>query len=55
MVTKAVFPESELGVYKQNNKQRLIVENEKVGSIARRKFNNILFGDVHPYGYLQLG
>lgn len=51
MVTKAVFPESELGVYKQNNKQRLIVENEKVGSIARRKFNNILFGDVHPYGY----
>lgn len=51
MVTEAIFPESELGVYKQNNKQRLIVENEKVGSVARRKFNEILFGNKHPYGY----
>jgi len=51
MITDAVFPESELGVYKQNNKQRLIVENEKVGSLARRKFNEILFGNKHPYGF----
>ncbi|HRH67350.1 MAG TPA: insulinase family protein, partial [Bacteroidia bacterium] len=48
MVTEAIFPESELGVYKQNNKQRLIVENEKVGSVARRKFNEILFGNKQP-------
>jgi predicted Zn-dependent peptidase len=51
IVTDAVFPESELGVYKQNNKQRLIVENEKVNSIARRKFGEIIFGNKHPYGF----
>ena len=28
-----------------------MVENEKVGSVARRKFNEILFGNEHPYGY----
>lgn len=46
-----VFPEKELGVYKQNNKQRLIVDNEKVNSIARRKFGEIIFGGQHPYGF----
>jgi predicted Zn-dependent peptidase len=40
-----------LSVYQQNNKQRLTVENEKVGSIARRKFSEIIFGPAHPYGY----
>lgn len=48
------FPEKELGVFKQNNIQRLIVDNEKVGSIARRKFGEIIFGKNHPYGlYIQ--
>lgn len=51
IISEAIYPEQELNVYKQNNKQRLIVENEKVGSVARRKFNEILFGGKHPYGY----
>jgi zinc protease len=51
IITEPVFPESELGVYKKNNKQRLMVENEKVASIARRTFGEILFGNEHPYGY----
>ena len=46
-----VFPEKELAIFKQNNKQRLIVDNEKVGSIARRKFGELIFGSDHPYGY----
>ena len=46
-----VFPVKELDVFIQNNKQRLIVDNEKVNSVARRKFNEIIFGEKHPYGY----
>lgn len=52
MINNPVFPERELDVYIQNNKQRLIVDNEKVGSFARRKFNEIIFGEKHNYGYL---
>jgi zinc protease len=46
-----VFPSKELDIYKRNNKQRLIVENEKVSSLSRRKFNEVIFGNSHPYGY----
>ena len=46
-----VFPTQELETYKRNSRQRLTVDNEKVGSIARRKFNEIIFGSKHPYGY----
>ena len=46
-----IFPASELETYIRNNKQRLIVENEKVSSLARRKFNEVIFGEKHPYGY----
>lgn len=45
------FPEKELGIYRQNNKQRMIVDNEKVNSMARKKFGEIIFGANHPYGY----
>jgi len=51
IITDAEFPEKELGVYKQNNKQRLAVENEKVASLGRRKFAEIIFGPNHGYGY----
>ena len=52
IITDAAFPEKELGVYKQVNKQRLTVENEKVQSIARRKFAELIFGQNHSYGYM---
>ena len=51
IITDAAYPEKELSVYQQNNKQRLTVENEKVGSIARRKFSELIFGPQHPYGH----
>ena len=51
IIMDAAFPEKELSVYSQNNKQRLTVENEKVGSVARRKFSEIIFGPEHSYGY----
>jgi len=46
-----VFPERELKIMVQNSKQRLTVENEKVSSLARRKFNETIFGKDHPYGH----
>ena len=47
-----VFPSLELDTFIRNNKQNLTVENEKVSSLARRKFNEVIFGEKHPYGYL---
>lgn len=48
----AIFPEQELNTYKQNSRQQLIVNNEKVGYVARKKFNEMIFGAPHPYGYV---
>ncbi len=47
-----IFPLTELETYIRNSKQRLNVDNEKVSSLARRKFNEVIFGEKHPYGYL---
>ncbi|MFM7216378.1 MAG: M16 family metallopeptidase [Bacteroidota bacterium] len=52
VLTEAAFPDSEVELYRRNQIQRLVVENEKVNSIARRKFNQLLFGEHHPYGHL---
>ncbi len=52
IISDAVFPESELATFIQNNNQRIVVENEKVNSIARRKFSELLFGSKHPYGHV---
>jgi len=51
MIHNAIFPQNELDLYIRNNRQRLTIENEKVNSIARRKFNQLIFGSKHPYGY----
>lgn len=51
IITDAVFPEKELSTFRQNNRQRLTVDNEKVKTISRKKFNEVLFGAHHPYGY----
>ena len=51
VLTEAIYPSSEVQVYVAKQQQRLVVENERVNSIARRKFNQLLFGNNHPYGY----
>ncbi|PLX03114.1 MAG: hypothetical protein C0594_11000, partial [Marinilabiliales bacterium] len=45
-----VFPEKELSTYIMKKKQILAVEFEKVKVLARKKFDNVLFGHNHPYG-----
>ncbi|MFH1320538.1 MAG: pitrilysin family protein [Bacteroidota bacterium] len=51
MLKNSIFPKREFKTLVQNKKQRFIVNNEKVGFIAQNKFNEILFGNNHPYGY----
>lgn len=50
LLTDAVFPEEELALYKQNNKQRLEVNLKKNDFVANRLIDEYLFGFGHPYG-----
>lgn len=44
------FPEKEIETYRIKGKQSLIVELEKVTTLARQDFFKSLFGNTHPYG-----
>lgn len=50
LVTEAVFPEDELKLYKQNNKQRLQVSLKKPDFVAGRLIDEYVYGFNHPYG-----
>ncbi len=52
ILKNATFPAHEFEVYKQNSKQKLIVNNQKVDVLARNHFNALLFGENHPYGQI---
>ncbi|MBN3036452.1 MAG: insulinase family protein [Bacteroidales bacterium] len=47
-----VFPDEELEVLRQNQKQKFIINQEKVRHVARKRFNHAIFGKNHPYGTL---
>lgn len=49
MLTDSVFPQQELDIYTQNQKQKLQVNLKKNDFLARKAFANELFGDS-PYG-----
>lgn len=55
VIFKPVFPEKELQILKQNQKQEFIVNSEKVKYVASWNFNELLFGKDHPYGRLITG
>lgn len=50
IIQNANFPESEIDIYKENSKQRFIINSTKNDFLARRAFNYALFNE-HPYGY----
>lgn len=50
VIQKPVFPQYELDIMKQNRKQHFLINNEKVRYVAKRKFNELIFGNNHPYG-----
>jgi zinc protease len=50
LVTDAVFPEAELEIYQQNNRQRLLVNLKKCDFVANRLIDAYVYGEQHPYG-----
>ena len=50
-IKNPVFPEEELAIYLDNKKSKFLVNSKKVNNVARKKFNELLFDEKHPYGY----
>jgi predicted Zn-dependent peptidase len=50
IIRNASFPEHEFKIYLTNKRQKFLVDTDKVSVLARRKFNELLFGSAHPYG-----
>ena len=50
LLTESVFPEEELAIYKQNQKQRLEVNLKKCDFVANRLIDEYVYGFHHPYG-----
>ncbi len=50
LITDSIFPEEELAIYKQNQKQRLSVNLKKCDFVANRLIDEYVFGINHPYG-----
>jgi len=50
LLTKPLFPEKELKVIKEQEKQAFLHRTQKVKIQAQRVFNQELFGKSHPYG-----
>jgi len=48
----AAFRETEIQTWKQRNIQALSVNMEKVSWVAKKVFNERVFGSTHPYGYV---
>lgn len=50
IIKSATFPQNEFEIYINNKKQKHLVNSQKVSVLARRRFNELLFGEKHPYG-----
>lgn len=50
LINECIFPEDELAIYKQNQKQRLEVNLKKCDFIANRLIDEYVYGFHHPYG-----
>jgi zinc protease len=50
IITDAIFPETELEIYRQNVIQRLLVNLRECEFVANQRIDALLFGEFHPYG-----
>lgn len=50
IIRNAAFPDKEFSIYRNNRKQKYVVDTDKVSVLARRRFAELLFGDDHAYG-----
>lgn len=51
MLANPTYPQKEFDLFLKNNKQRYLVNSEKVDFIARLKFSEMIFGGSTPYGH----
>ena len=49
MIKHPVFPQYEMDVMIAKNKQKFLLENEKVRTLCQKKFTQVMFGHEHPY------
>lgn len=49
LIKRSVFPEHEFEVLIAKNKQKFLLDNEKVRTLCQKKFTQVMFGDAHPY------
>ncbi|MFI5172441.1 MAG: M16 family metallopeptidase [Chitinophagales bacterium] len=52
ILTDASFTDDELEHFVKKQKQKLQINAQNTDFHANRKFNNVLFGEEHPYGYV---
>lgn len=50
LITDSTFPEKEIDIYRQNQKQRLTINLQKGEFVAGRLIDVSLYGEQHPYG-----
>ena len=50
VITDSIFPEEELVIYQQNQKQKLDINLKKCDFIANRLIDEYVYGFHHPYG-----
>lgn len=50
LMAECIFPEEELAIYKQNQKQRLTVNLKKCDFVSNRLIDEYVYGFDHPYG-----
>ena len=49
LIKHSVFPQYELEVLIDKNKQKFLLENQKVKTLCQKKFTQVMFGESHPY------
>lgn len=52
VVREASFPAEELGIIRDNRIESMKVDEQRVESLARKQFNRLIFGELHPYGVI---
>ncbi|MFL5763764.1 MAG: M16 family metallopeptidase [Bacteroidia bacterium] len=50
VIKRSAFPQQELDTLLTNKKQKFYVNNQKVATLARKHFTELIFGEKHPYG-----
>ncbi len=50
ILTEPVFPEEELKIFLNNEKQEYLIDQEEVETVARQLYQAAIYGFEHPYG-----